>query len=217
MTINVYLDESGDLGWKFTRPYRRGGSSRYLTIAYLKCPPNKKHYLKRIVKAVYSQCGFNPNHEVKGSDLTNNQKELVARKISNLLNSHTDITITSITVRKENVQTHIRTDVNKIYNYMIKLSLIDKIACYDTVNLIRDIRSIKVKSGNCLADYLQIALWFEKSVPTKIIDNPYESHKVQNLILADWLNNIIWGCYEDRNSNAFDIISNKLDRIELFF
>lgn len=33
MDITVYLDESGDLGWKFDAPYRSGGSSRYLTIA----------------------------------------------------------------------------------------------------------------------------------------------------------------------------------------
>ena len=29
----IYLDESGDLGWKFDADFKRGGSSRYLTIA----------------------------------------------------------------------------------------------------------------------------------------------------------------------------------------
>jgi len=36
--MNVYVDESGDLGWEFAQPFRQGGSSRYLTIASLLVP-----------------------------------------------------------------------------------------------------------------------------------------------------------------------------------
>lgn len=38
----IYLDESGDTGWKFELPYRNGGSSRYLTIAALIAPSEKR-------------------------------------------------------------------------------------------------------------------------------------------------------------------------------
>jgi hypothetical protein len=38
----IYLDESGELGWKFDAPYRKGGSSRYLTIASLVISPDGK-------------------------------------------------------------------------------------------------------------------------------------------------------------------------------
>jgi hypothetical protein len=39
--VAIYLDESGDLGWKFDGPYLGGGSSRYLTITALCVPPGK--------------------------------------------------------------------------------------------------------------------------------------------------------------------------------
>jgi hypothetical protein len=48
--MNVYLDESGDLGWTFDKPYRHGGSSRYLTISVLIVPKDLSHLPKRILK-----------------------------------------------------------------------------------------------------------------------------------------------------------------------
>lgn len=68
--MNIYLDESGDLGWVLNKPYRHGGSSRYLTIAYVACPPEKKHLLKRIVRKVYERTKTDPKTELKGSALS---------------------------------------------------------------------------------------------------------------------------------------------------
>lgn len=49
-----------------------------------------------------------------------------------------------------------RRDSNKLYNYMIGLSLLDEMINYENVVLIPDPRTIKVKSGNSLHDYLDI-------------------------------------------------------------
>jgi hypothetical protein len=70
----------------------------------------------------------------------------------------------AITVRKEGVQAHIRTDANKLHNCMIKLCILGKVAKYKNVRFVRDDRSVKVKSGNSTADYLQITLWFDRRV-----------------------------------------------------
>src|ERR1035441_5537034 len=80
-----------------------------------------------------------------------------------------EIALHAIVVKKENVQAHIRTDSNKLYNYMIRLALLDKMAKHDVVTLVPDPRSIKVQSGNSLHDYLQMQLWFEKKATTKLI------------------------------------------------
>ena len=85
------------------------------------------------------------------------------------------------------------------------------------VNLVRDNKSIKVKSGNSLIDYLQTTLWFELNSKTKIIDIPSDSKKVQNLIFIDWMNNLIWGNYEDNNSEAYQILRSVIDSKKLFF
>ncbi len=100
---------------------------------------------------------------------------------------------------------------------MIKCAVIPKIFKESIVNLIRDNRSIKVKSGNCLIDYLQTTLWFEYKTQTKIIDIPSDSKQVNNLMFIDWINNIVFGHYEDQNSSAFSILESKMENQQLFF
>ena len=161
MAINIYLDESGDLGFTLNKPYRHGGSSRYLTIAFAVCPSNKQHLLKRVVQKVYEKTKTGPQKELKGSDMDIETKKFLARKVYSLVSMNPDIKIVSITVNKSKVQQHIREDANKLYNYMIKVAVLDYIKNEPVVNLIRDNRSVKVKSGNSLIEYLQINLWFE--------------------------------------------------------
>ena len=128
-----------------------------------------------------------------------------------------DIKIGSITVNKSKVQQHIREDSNKLYNYMIRLAVLDSIKQEPIVNLIRDNKTIKVKSGNSLIDYLKLVLWFDLGSKTQIVDIPSDSKKVQNLIFIDWINNIIWGNYEDNNSEAYQVLKSVLDSKKLFF
>lgn len=85
------------------------------------------------------------------------------------------------------------------------------------VNLIRDNKTVKVKSGNSLIDYLQITLWFEMASETELIDYPSDSKKVKNLIFVDWINNLIWGNYEDSNKEPYDILKPVLESKKLFF
>lgn len=79
---------------------------------------------------------------------------------------HPDIHLHAIVVDKQKVQAHIRSDSNKLYNYMIGLSLLDRMSQYSSVTMIPDPRSIKVKSGNSLHDYLLTRLWFDKQTTT---------------------------------------------------
>lgn len=53
MRTLIYLDESGDLGWTFDKPYQQGGSSRKLSIAAIVIPENKIKLITRIVSAMY--------------------------------------------------------------------------------------------------------------------------------------------------------------------
>ncbi|WP_370790311.1 DUF3800 domain-containing protein [Leyella stercorea] len=85
--MNVYLDESGDLGWVLDKPYRNGGSSRFMTIAFVACPAEKKHLLRRIVVDVYRKTKTDPKTELKGSSLSVKDKCYFAEKVS--LNSAT--------------------------------------------------------------------------------------------------------------------------------
>lgn len=69
----IYLDESGDLGWIFDAEYRRGGSSRYLTICAVITSDDKKHLPAREIKKLYKQYGFSPKEEKKWARMTSEQ------------------------------------------------------------------------------------------------------------------------------------------------
>ena len=166
---------------------------------------------------MYKKYHIDPKTELKGSMLNNMQKEWIANTIANFLIANPDVIIGAITVKKQNVQAHIRADSNKLYNYMLKLALLDKIKGYQEVNLIRDNRTVKVRSGNSLIDYLQTALWFDMKSTCKLKDIPSDSKNVNNLILVDWICNIVWGTCEDTNRDPIKHLHRKLNLQGLFF
>jgi len=217
LSMNIYLDESGDLGFSFKKPYRKGGSSRFLTITFLIIPKELSKHPKRIVRKLYKKKERSTNKEIKGSRLSENDKIYIAERTVKLLEKHPDIKIMAITVNKRKVKKHIRNDPNKLYNYMISLVLPKKIKQQKIITLIPDERSIKVASGNSLIDYLQIKLWFELNSETVIEYYPLESHTSLNLQYIDWISYIIWKRYEDKESKVLDILKKRIELHQLFF
>ena len=217
MSHTVYLDESGDLGFKFDAPYRQGGSSRHLTMAFIVIPDAKKNLLKRVVKRVYERFDIAVGTEIKGSLLTVAQKNYIARQLTALVLKNPDILISAITVKKENVATHIRQDSNLLYNYMMRRSVIDYIKTHANVNLIRDNKSVKIASGNTLVNYLQTTLWFDCMATTVLKDLPSDSKSVRGLFLVDWINSIVFHHYENANSSPFTIMLPVIKNKQLFF
>ncbi|HEB85706.1 MAG TPA: hypothetical protein ENI68_01625 [Gammaproteobacteria bacterium] len=214
----IYLDESGDLGWKFTAPYRNGGSSRHLTIASLAVSPPNKHRPKRLVKKLYTKFNWPTNVEKKWADMALEERVFFAKKAHELrVNYPDDIKYLSITVKKQNVQPHIRKDANKLYNYMIGLSLLNEMSKHETVTFVPDPRSIKVESGNSLHDYLQTQLWFEMRAKTSLTTTPLDSASSLNVQFSDMLSGIVQGHFEDGNSSPWTELRNNISYKTLFF
>jgi hypothetical protein len=213
--MHVYLDESGDTGWTFSSPYRFGGSSRFLCLALLFVPDSLRHIPKQIVRDMYRKYGW--IEEKKASDATEAQKLEFARAATAMLENHKDISIDCIIAAKENVQPHIRTDGNKLYNYMSKLVFCDHVAGVDEIHFMPDKRSVKVKSGNCLSDYLQTAIWFEFGAKTRLINDPQESQRNYNIQFADWVSHCVWSHYEDGEEQIYLAICKRIRTRRLFF
>jgi hypothetical protein len=213
----VYLDESGDLGWKFDAQYRNGGSSRYLTIAMAICPKDKKALPKRCVVKFRKKLGIEAGVELKAAELDKENRAHLAGKVVSLLKDNPEIKVAAITVKKENVMEHIRSDPNKLYNYMIRLVLLDYIKKHPIVDFVPDKRAIKVASGNSLSDYLQTELWMVENSQTKIHNLPTESHNCQGLQFADFIANFIWRRYELNQSSAYNLLRPQIDNRVLFF
>ena len=213
----IYIDESGDTGWKFDKPFMQGGSSRYLTISALVIPSSKKDLSKRIIRKMYTRHGWDTVNEKKATDMNPTEKLHFCSRAVKLMTDNDELSIYAITVKKENVLDHIRRDSNKLYNYMLRLALLDEMARHPVVTIIPDERSIKVKSGNSLVDYLQIGLWFEKNAPTQLHCIPGLSHKVLNLQFIDTITHCIWRRYEFNDSSFYRILKPHILEKVLFF
>ncbi len=216
--MEIYLDESGDLGWTFTHPYRQGGSSRYLTIASLLVSANKKHLPSRIIRDSYKKFSWPTHIEKKWSQMRKNERIWFAKQATLLQSNYPkDIKYISITVKKENVQPHIRCDSNKLYNYMIGLSLLDEMSAHSAITFVPDHRNVKVASGNSLHDYLQTKLWFDKQSTTILTTQPCNSATSKNVQFSDMLSGIVQGHFEDGNSKPWDEIRQNISYKTLFF
>ncbi len=148
MHCNIYLDESGDLGWKFNAPFHSGGVEPFLTIGYLICPVTQCNIPKRFVRDFYKKFNFNAELEIKASQLKSHHKEFICKETVKMLLKYPALQLGAITVKKQNVARHLRSDGNKLYNYMIGLSALEEVEDHLTCKLTRDNRSVKVASGN---------------------------------------------------------------------
>lgn len=217
MPIIIYLDESGDLGFNFSAPFRSGGSSRFLTIGALCVDPQEKHLPKRLIKNLYRKFKWDTTKEKKWSGMSGIARAEFASEARVLCDRNPDIRLRAITVKKTNVQEHIANDSNKLYNYMIRLMLLDFMAKYDRVTLVPDPRSIKVKSGNSLTDYLQTELWFTKEVKTRLSACPQDSQLCLAIQFTDMLAGLVRCHHEDGEQKNFESLRPRVAVSRLFF
>lgn len=214
-TLQIFVDESGDLGWNFARPFGQGGSSRYLTLACLILPDPHRRRAGDIISRFYAE--YKWQKEKKASNASHPQRVKFCDHLSDLLYRYPDIKVDVITVNKINVQAHIRADANKLYNYMLGLVLPDHVQAQTEFELVTDARSIKVKSANSLADYLQIKLWFDLNCATKVIHRPGNSAGNYTLQFVDWIAHCAWRHYEQSDSECCDKIKACAKVRHLFF
>jgi len=213
--MQILVDESGDLGWILDKPYRKGGSSQYLTLACLFLPKSLKNLPKNIIRNMYKKMRW--QNEKKASTATIKQKTIFCQNVITLLKSNPSIKIDVITVKKENVANHIREDGNKLYNYMLSLIIPEYTSAYSEVDFIPDERSIKVKSGNSLVDYLQAKLWFDHAQQTKLVNKPGRSHEQYNLQFIDWVAHCIWVNFEWGQNTMHNVLLPYIKNRTLFF
>lgn len=202
----IFLDESGDLGWSFGSPYRKGGSSRYLTISAVCVPKAKRHLPGRLIRDLYKKHSWDPKIEKKWTYMTNKERVSFAQQAKKLSKENTSVKYCSITAYKPRVQEHIRQDSNKLYNYLIKTLLLDEMAKHTQVEFYPDPRNIKITSGDSLSDYLQTELFFTKNVATKLITIPRDSASNKGVQFADMLSGLVQHHYENNNSDAFNLL-----------
>jgi len=166
---------------------------------------------------MYKKFGWNTRVEKKWSQMSAQERDYFAQWALSLRHKHPDIKYFSMTVNKVNVQSHIRSDPNKLYNYMTGMLLLEEMSHFSQVEFYPDPRSVKVESGNSMHDYLQTQLWFEKSASTILCTKPAESSSNLNVQFSDMLSGVVQGHFEDGNSSPWHIMASSINARRLFF
>lgn len=212
----IYVDESGDLGWSFDQPYGQGGSSRFLTIAALIVPDELDHLPKRKVKDLYKYGKWDTKREKKWVEMSNDARLTFAKNAVALQQKNPAISYKAIVVNKQNVNVNFRRDSNKLYNYMIRLLLLDEMTKHQFVTLVPDPRSIKVQNGNSLHHYIEMML-YEQEAPTILETVVRDSRDCLCLQFSDMLAGVVGSHYEFKKSEPFAAISRNIHIKNLFF
>jgi len=196
----VYLDESGDLG------FGQGGS-RYFTIAFVVIEDPIP--FRRCVKEVKIKHHIPRDVELKG----NTTRALIKKDLLGRF-AKLDIEVHAITVKKANVELKLRKDTNILYNYMVGLSLVERILeepedAKVVINV--DRRIIAITSGFKFNEYLRYKIWYEKERRDINLEIQHlDSHEAYAIQGIDVICNSIFKKYNSNNYKLFNIIQDKV-------
>lgn len=182
----IYLDESGDLGLK-------GESTKYFTICFaLLYKPNP---FKRCVKRVKIKYNISLLDELKGNVTREDIKRDLLLRFSKLK----DLEIHAITVEKENVEEKLRRDANILYNYMVGLSVVERILKEKRdkeIKIVVDRRITSITAGFDLDKYIKYKVWYE--------------NQRKDMGLYDVITHTIYRKYASNDFNLYNVIRNKI-------
>jgi len=196
----VYLDESGDLG------FGQGGT-KYFTIAFVV----KKNPvpIRRCVKRVKEKYHIPRDVELKG----NTTRQIIKKDLLDRF-AELDIEVYAITVKKTNVDLKLRKDTNIFYNYMVGLSLVERILMEpvnERVVLNVDRRITTLTSGFKFNEYLKYKVWYEKERRDINLEIQHlDSHEAYAIQGIDVICNSIFKKYNSNNYKLFNIIRNRV-------
>ena len=121
-----------------------------------------------------------------------------------------------MTVKKENANDSFRAHPNGLYNYMVKLLLLNEMSKHEEVNFIPDARTVSVELKNTLNDYLRTEL-AGQGANTRLNTTPWESKNSFGLQFVDALANIVWSRHEYDQPKHYDLISSYIQSHHLYF
>lgn len=203
--MNIYIDESGDLGWTFDKPNRNGGSSRFITLTGIIISDEHEKYIKRFISDIYKKYNLTPRFEKKGANFSPEHARFITSQLNKIISKSDSFRIISITVQKENVFNVLRKDKNIFYNYILSLLIKDYLINYEKVSVVIDKRTIKVSHGESFSDYIKTLIWGEGHT-TEIECTFADSSNNKMIWFADWYANFVWRHYEDHESSAYELL-----------
>ena len=163
----------------------------------------------RCVKEVKIKYRIPREVELKGNTTRAIIKKDMLKKFDKL-----NIEVHAITVRKANVESKLRRDTNILYNYVVGLSLAERVLeepANARVHVNVDRRIISITSGFKFNDYLRYKIWYEGKRPDinlkiKHLDS-HEAYAIQGI---DVICNSVFKKYSSNNYTLFNIIHDRI-------
>lgn len=205
--INLYIDESGNLG---------PGMGRYFLICALEI--DQKHAkgmtkrAGRIINRFKAKYNIPKKKEIKGSLLKLEQR---TELLHSILYREAKIRYIVLDLKNTTMLLKKADDKNACYNYLIQLIVKQLIVDYPTlekVNLFLDNRSVKIGNRLSLKPYLYNKLVLEKletDETVKVIEfvtNYMESESCYLIQWVDILSNSLYKKYNSNNTTFYELI-----------
>ncbi len=208
----IFLDESGDLGFDFTKKR----TSNYFVITLLFC--KKKRLIEKVVARTHRD--LKKKHRGKQSVLhCYREKPLTRQRLLRRL-ADTECGIMTIYLNKKRVYTRLQDEKQVLYNYVTNI-LLDRIFTKKLVPTDRKILLIasrretnKFLNENFM-DYLRVSMNTQHKLDIEVtIKTPYEEKALQAVDFASWS---IYRKHEQGDESYYQILkANIIEERSLF-
>jgi hypothetical protein len=199
----IYLDESGDFGWNFTKPFGDGGSSRFFGIGALIVHKEDHFKVIGLLHRFYDSIGLKKPYpkELKASELDKVKRIKFLSEVDARRPQFKHFKFVFAYFEKSTMRSSkLKGDPNLIYNYLSKHCFLKEIVNAQSAHLIADARTVKIEAHHGFNDYLRTQLWAEFSSNCDLQIDKKNSEDEAGLQLADIFTNFAWRSHERAES-----------------
>lgn len=201
----IFLDESGDLGFDFTK----ARTTKFFIITFLFS--KDKRPLEKIVSKTHSE--LKKKYRQRGGVLhCHREKEVTRKRLLKRLTER-EIAIMTVFLNKKKVYTKLQNEKSILYNYVTNI-LLDRIYSRKILPLDRDISLIasRKETNKFLNENFKsyISSQAKKNFQVKlevVIKTPHEEKALQAVDFVSWA---IFRKHEYKDSTYYDLIKEKI-------
>lgn len=205
--IIAFFDESGDLGWKLDAPYRKGGSSRFFSIASVHGDGDVHRRAGKVIKKLWAEQGWTSKHEKKWNNISATAKLNFCTIAAEFAKNNTDIKLSVAVVEKAKVAVHLRPDQHLFYAHLATQLIVEDLLLSKEVSVCPDELNAGTGSANLLQHLLRHELWFKRGCAPTVKQISQQSAFVQALEFCDMLAGAAASHFEDGVSDPWNEIS----------
>lgn len=209
----IFLDESGDLGFDFTK--RKTSSVFVITFLFV----NHKDPVERIIKKVFKSFTRLERAFHHGCLHCHKEKPKVRNQVLNLLNEK-DISIMAVYLNKKKVYTKLQDEKHVLYNYVTNI-LIDRVyskklvPLNEKISLVASRRETNKFLNHNFKRYLENKVAENHKLSIEVsIKTPNEEKSLQVADFASWA---IYRKMQYNNDSYYNLIKQKIVDISPLF